>query len=60
MSLIDSHSNEGQSYEVVQSGTTYISYFIDCAGMFYEADYGTKVDWFGPQGYNTPPRCPTK
>tara|TARA_R100000322_G_C5312721_1_gene158226 strand:+ start:10 stop:192 length:183 start_codon:yes stop_codon:yes gene_type:complete len=60
MSVIESYSNEGQSSEVANSGTTYISYFIDCADRFYEVNIGPQVDFFGPEGYDTPPRCPIK
>ena len=58
MSVIDNLSNEAQSSEVASVDQIYASYFIDCATTMYEVNLGPQVDFFGPQGYNTPPKCP--
>jgi len=69
MNFIDNLSNEVNSFEVANSGSTYISYFISCENtgsssdsswLLYPVNIGPKVEFFTPEGYNTPPRCPTK
>lgn len=57
MSVIESLSNEVQNDEI--GGKIYMSYFIDCNDLATLINLGPKVDYFGPDGYNTPPKCPT-